>query len=392
MEELQTEAVENEETNESEVKDDVINKDETADETVARALKELQDEGDGGDGGENEVSETENEVDNEPAKEEIKTKGKGKKEPKFDADLVAPERFNAEQKELFNKIPYKGLKKAIHKTVRELQSMATKDKEAVDRDRDYYSGIHRAIKPHLDEWGKMNLSAEGAIVELIGTQNSLTKNLENGQPDLNTRKRTLIAIAKNIGLGGIIKSDDSNAQNGSSAPAVENEEIKSLRAELLQLRQSINPVTSHYEQSLQSQKTQANASLTAEFNGVKNEMDANGKYRYPGLHDDAIIQKIQEGSLIQAFVKTFPGISYSDALKKAHDTVTGSSGNLSQTNQIKPIANEEINKRAINANVSVRGKSAPASSGNGMIEMPESAKKSPSATVAWLLANPSAHF
>lgn len=373
----ESEVIENEviETNEPEV-----NKDETPSETVKRALEELQNDGDGDT---QEAKEPASEVEKQANPKDTTKPVKGKKDLEFDPELLAPDRFNAEQKELFNKIPYKGLKKALHKTVRDLQAVATKDADIVTKQKEFYSGIEKAIKPHVDTWAQMKLSPDEAIRELIGTQNLLTKSFEDGRPDMATRERTLRQVAAGCGID-LRKLAGGGENNGAPNAHADNSEIKSLKDEILQLRQQINPVASHYQQSLKSQQDQATESVIAELNAVKNEMDSSGKYLRPSLHDDAFIDRA--GPLVQATLKTFPGISYGDALKKAHDTMIG---NLQMSNQTKPIAGNNINTRAINAAVSVRGKSAPTAS-NGLIEIPEHAKKSPQATVEWLLQNPSA--
>ena len=116
---------------------------------------------------------------------------------------------------------------------------------------------------------------------------------------------------------------------------------------------------------------------------VRNEVDAKGEYIYKELHDPSFLSQVKP--LVSALVKTVPGITYSDALKRAYHTLIDQNGNFNQQNQARLQANNNnVSTRAASAGVSVRGKSR-ATPLSSQEEFPEEALGSARDTVRWAL-------
>ena len=97
--------------------------------------------------------------------------------------------------------------------------------------------------------------------------------------------------------------------------------------------------------------------ITSEMQGVMEEKDQFGRYRYPEMHEQGFFE--QAKPLVSALIGTIPGLSYGEALKRAYSSMTGKPiGNSNQPNQARFPSNNQQN-RAVTAAVSVRGKSSP---------------------------------
>lgn len=345
-------------------------KNETAAETTRRVYEELQRAGEK----DEEEAHPTNKDDNKPVKE---TKAKKVKEDEFDPELSPPERLKVHEKEMFNNLP-KGLKRAYHRSIKDLESMTGKTQDEASKLAQKYKEIEAVVEPLAVDWGELGLSPAQGMRELVSAQKKLT------DPKPAVREAAFRRMAQGCGLGHILRSsEDGQYQPVNQAPDISaHPEVVALKNEILQLRQNLNPIASNYQQQIDRQNQEMADSNTASMKAVRDEIDPRtGKYLRPELHDDGFINRV--GPLVKALMEAVPGRTAGEALAIAHSQVTG---NLYQTPQAKPLASSNsniINQRAAQAAVSVRGKAAPSVSPESLGEPPASALKTPRDTAQW---------
>jgi len=369
---------ETEEIVENDNQETPINKNETARESVLKSIKEL--ESDGSEDAETAPeAEKPNRIVDGPDTPGAETLPKKAKEPKqdvkndaFDPELSPPERFRADQKELFNNLP-KGLKRALNKTVKDHEAHFTSTQQELTKELRDVQGLKEVISHYATDWNEQGLTASQAIAELAAAQKKLTS------PDINVRRQAFSRMAKGCGIDPKTLDDDEQPTQQN------NPEVQALKNEINRLSQLVEPVAYNYQQQSLSQNRQAADANIASMQQVRDEVDPrSGKYRYPNLHDDGFIN--QARPLVEALVRTVPGITAGEALRRAHDQLVNS-GNSNQQYPTQPLAgNQEIQQRASNAAVSVRGRSVPGISSPNIDDIPDSVR-TPADTVRYILKN-----
>lgn len=363
-----------EQGNESEEHDETLEPvQETPHETVERVLRESQ-AGEQSDGDENEeqISEPDSSKRQVPDKKGVKSK-EGDDDPLegVDPELVPPARLNAKEKQLFNNLP-KGLKRAFHKSIKNLEGMTTREQENLKAQQRYYSGIEEAVKPFVGSWARQGRSVPQAILELAAAQERLV----NPQ----TRKQAFKELAQDLGL---------TAQDlaASDAQGVGNSQQIDVRAhpEFQNLQNQVRQLSSYQEQVRQAQVQQQAAVLEGQFREVQNERDQlSGQYIYPELHEADSLQRVK--SLFQHAA----GASPKEKLKNAvlmDRASRGESQSFQQNSLQTANRNNQIVKRAQAATSSVRGRGSSLSPTKTDLELPAEAYSSdPAETVRAALA------
>lgn len=339
------------ETNEieQEVETNEPDKEESPEQSTLKALEELR--GNKGDGGEGEQTEEASPIEQNQHKP-IKDKQAREIEPDLDPDVYAPERLKAHEKELFRKIPQKWVKKFINRTVKELEATTTRQNQEYSAATREASGIINAIKPFVDQFIEREIPVEVGLAELCLTQKRLT-NFDD--PAL--QKRTWLDIGRSIGMDVSAFEGGGGVQNGTIPDISAHPVVKELKDKINLLQEKYEPVYSEREQARTQAFEQAYSTTLAELEGVQNEMDAAGNYKFPELHEASFLDSWKP--LVSALVRN-EKLSYANAARKAYSLMTGKSS--SSPNQTRlPAANNQ-NTRAISAAVSVRGRTAPQTS------------------------------
>lgn len=332
---------------------DDYNPKETAAQTAERILKGDTPDDKIGDEGTN-FKETQTDVE---TKGEVKqVRGKGKQE-EYDPELSPPERLDAASKQMFNNLP-KGLKRAYHKAIKDLESGSSKERETVIAQRQEIQSIKDAALPFAGEWAEKGRTIPQAIAELGAFQRKLAS------PDIAVREKTYLQLARQakvdlVKLANQAMGRESESSTSNNLPDIAAHPlVAELKNEIAHLREQIQPVQSMYQQQQQLQIDAETDTIVSEVETVRNEKDpASGQYRYPELFDEAFLGRMIP--LVSDLRRNVPTLSWGAAYREAHRIMTGR-GNPALPNQTRPQQsnnNTNIAQRA--AAVSVRGGSTP---------------------------------
>lgn len=340
---------------------------ESGKETAERALRDIKasQEKRGDDDTADAAKETKEQTTKDAAQQ---VKGKDKSDD-FDPDLSPPQRFTAQAQKLFNNLPV-GLKREVNKTVRSLEALTTKERNEYTQATQHVRGIIDAVQPFAVKWGERGFTVPAAIASLAATQEKLTN------PE--TKLETYINLGRDLGIP--LEQMNELLEGGQAAPKkVENNPLQQ-RLESLELQ---------IEQDRIRQQSQP---IVNEMQAVQHEVDpASGKYRYPELHDDIYLDSLKSriSQLAGIAIEQGQRPNYAEALKQANAERKAQLFGASQqqsANRLQPAsANQQIAQRAVQAAVTVRGKTQPISSGglNGL-EIPPEARKDARATARWI--------
>lgn len=335
-------------------------------ESVKRAYARLQKNGDTG-------------KETEKAKQEA-----GKQEPKseelakefeIDPELLPPERLNAAERQLFSNLP-KGMKRGVARMFKNHEGMATRAQQEYSAATREARGVIEAVQPYLNKWGQSGWTAPAAIAQLA----SAHERLVNPQ----TSFQTFIELGKDIGID--FEQLARVARGEASAPTQQQYAPPTQAAIPEDLRNKVDRLYSSYEQQEYQREV---LPILSQFEAVQNEIDpATGDYLHPELHDDNYLERLKP--LVSSLLGTVPGITPGDALKKALYMSKGRdyqpSNSLQPTARI-PAANNTP-QRASPAAVTVRGKTAPITAGQGStVEPPSEALRSARETARWVYNN-----
>lgn len=348
-----------EETEELEGTTDEPKESESAEESVRAALAEIEaEQSTGGEGQEKEDPDSGSDSESVPkivpeniaAKPKEIKKGKEKElEEDFDPDAHPPERFKPHEKAWFNKIPQKGLKQAIHRSIKELEGAMTRATQAAAEKEKEAGSLIEAIKPYTDQFTERNISAAQGIAALCLAQKKLT---DTSNPKL--QRETWLAIGRDIGMDVSQFEGNGGSQHGDMPDISTHPVIKQLIDENKRLQSLVEPVHNQLKETADRNYQQQFQTVLQELEAVQHETDAAGNYKFPELHDAAFLESWKP--LVSAIVRNEKR-SYGEAARLAYQRITGKSSGLS--NQAKIPAGNNSNNRAVSAAVSVRGKSAP---------------------------------
>lgn len=333
-------------------------KDESVRDTVTRALEEERKKLAGNDGS---AQTTPNaQAQEKPAKVDA---AKPQKPVKADrqGDNRPPQRLSASEKELFNALPPQ-LKPAVARMFAEHERTFT---AAMTQARQFEAnarGVVEAVQPFATKWAERGFTVPSAIAALAAANERLT----NDQ----TKREAYLALGRDIGIdfdevASIARGEAPAAQAGAGISS--HPEFVALKSELAALR-------SEREQSVSQQVQQSAQGIAAELAAVRDEQDQFGHYRYPEMHEEGFFERAKP--LVSGLRATIPGLSYADALKRAYSALTGNPAGNSQQPQTRLPARQEPQQRALNAAVSVRGRTMPQTTGTLMPDkIPDSVRE-----------------
>lgn len=353
---LEEDASEETETN------DAGSETETTRETVERELNRLK----------NEASGEDSKAQTNPAAQGGKTKGS--KEPVAAAitPVPAPARMTAAQKELFEKLPPE-LQKSMAKTYSDLHGMATKATQAARKAEREATHVVEAVRPYL--LAHPELQAEGFTeARLVSSLLAAHQRLS----DPKTAKKAYAELGMQIG----IDADKISDLLGEDATPRGNDFDISQHPQFVALQTQLNQVTSVLGGAQKQKEQAAVGEAFKEVEALQNERDQFGRFRYPKLHDGDFLERTKP--LVSALARSLPSLGYGELLRRAHDILEGQ-GSPPQGNQPRLAANNSNKQLATQAaGVSVRGKSAPAVSGQ-MEEIPDEALGDARSSALWAL-------
>jgi hypothetical protein len=348
------------ESSETEVGSEPV--EENARDTVARVLAEAKD-GAGDEDTEAEAPKGAKQVRDADGKFKPAAKQKDAPPEEFDPELSPPERFTARAKELFHNLP-KGLKRELNKTVRDLEGMGTKATQQARQLEAETRDVAEAVRPFERLWAERGLRRSEAIGALAAAHEKLI-NPQTAVP-------TWLGIGRDMGIGeDVLQAIAQHLGGGQSAatppPITQHPEFVNSQNELRELK-------SWVEQKKNQEIQDAARPIVDEMSAVRDERDpVSGQYLRPELHDPDFLGRTKP--LVSELVRTTPGLGYGEALKRVYYSLTGRfPGASGGTNQTRLPASD-TQRRAAQAAVSVRGRSAPSSGGMSVPDsIPNSAR------------------
>lgn len=255
-------------------------------------------------------SEKEEETTPEVAKVEVELNKSTLKE----VEIKAPQRFTAEEKEIFNKLPLE-IKQIAEKAFKEQEADYTRSKQfladgmkQLEAERAQNAELTKTMNRYLAKWGANGIAPEQGIMALAAAHDELT------HMDKNVRKTAYAKLLINSGLDA---NDFAEVLGGQSQTQVQPQKIQQpILTEEERMRQSYVDSLIARDQALQQQtQEQQVLSVIKEIEAVKEEKDATGRYIYPKLHDATFIDKVKP--LVLATMET-TGVSWGEAFKKVY--------------------------------------------------------------------------
>ena len=276
-------------------------------------------------------------------------------------DIEPPASFTAAEKEAFMKVP-NNIKPAIKRRIAEMETKFHAANRHVKAIQQEASSVINAVRPFIPIWAKSGHTVESAVSKLC----ALYHEIEN-DPETAIKN---IAEMKGVNLRNFIAQKQ--------ASRVKDEVDFSEHPQFKDLTNKLNAVMSRNEQlehlvvhrPQAAQQAQYEAQARQEIEAVQNELDQNGHYLYPELHDPESRDRLKP--LVSAYRKTFPQDSFSDLTKRAIHTLRG---NFSNGQTRLPVSNTNENlQRARAASVSVRGRGAAPQLSMSPKDVPDTAK------------------
>jgi len=352
---IDDEALEVDDVEDEELEDDDTSN-ETARETAERVLKDLQEEDNG---------------ESSPENEEVENKVQDKEvlEPEPEVDYDAPSRFTPTQKAVFKRASPQ-MKRALADLVSNTESAFTKGMTKVAAREKEASHVVEAVRPYYTQHPEL---AENGYSEssFISGLVAVHQKLSNPQ----TARAEIIRIARDNGMGDLI-NEETAIESGAM-----------LTPEMQALQNQNNELSSKVDSLTTAERQRELAPVVNQYEQVRQLKDASGQLMYPELYDDAFLD--QAKPLVEAFVKTVPGITAGEALLRAHARLTGRNGDFGNNQPTRlPTTDNKTLQRATSANVSVRGKTSAPAAPVIPNEFPKEALSSnPRDTAAWVLKN-----
>lgn len=275
--------------------------------------------------------------------------GQGKKEvtgaPAAPVKFDPPARFPVEKKEWFNKQPPEAQEEIV-KGWNDIEARTTKVWQDLQRESAQVAAIKEVAQHYRTQWHQHGLTEAQAIAQLAATNERLVNPA--------TRLTTFDRLARDLGITPQEWFDYQNGGQGGQTQQHQPAQQQNTAQQVL-TRDHVLSILNEHSQTSQQQQLIYNAQ--AEVEAVKNAAGADGRYLYPELHRPEYISRVKP--LVEDLRKTQPGISWSEATKRAVHTLRALDGNPSSpspgTSPRLP-SSELANIKA--ASVSVRGRGA----------------------------------
>ena len=280
-------------------------------------------------------------------------KAQGQVSKRTDPDLEPPAGLKPEFKKAFANLP-EGLKRETNRMFKDSQAFLTRKSQEMSDAIKRADGALNTARAYiaqnnmLDEHGRPYEESR-LVTELISAHHNIITD-----PDRYLAQMIQSTGANVENIGAYLRGEQPSGVNLNSDP-----QFKSVLSEL-----------NHVKELLANQQSaQANervAPMASEFEAVMREVDhASGEFRFPELHDEEFLESTKP--IVKALRRTDPSLSWGDALRRAHATLTGRTYSPATPKTVAPARSNNL-ERARSAAVSVRGRVTPAGTGPQNLE------------------------
>lgn len=221
-------------------------------------------------------------------------------------EIPAPEGLSADAKEKFYKFP-KSIRQEVKKRYDDMQSDYTQKTQAIAQVYNQAKPVIDIVNKYLPRWGKAGMTPDMALSAILATNDQLV------DPDPKIRKQAYSELFVNSGLTGqdfidILESAGSPVADKYRAPAAPQQ--NPLTQQEIQRQ---NWIDSQIQQQYQNKVTSA----VSEIQAVRNERDAQGRFLWPRLHDQNILES-QIKPLASSLIQQQSHLTWGEAVKRAH--------------------------------------------------------------------------
>lgn len=249
--------------------------------------------------------------------------------------LQAPTSWKLEAKEWFNKQPREAQAELLRRT-QEQEAYFTKTSQELNREKTRYSEVNQLLDYYVPRWGVNGITPGQAAAELFAMQDLLARDPKQG-------------LTKIMQLNGVTIDDlVSYQQGGAQQTFSQQPQQTALTPE--EVRRIVLETNGQMTEQQLVQQAQS------EVQAVANEVNAEGTYLYPELHNPSQVERVK--SFVRDLRETQPGLSWGEATKRAVQTLRiqdGRFGSPSPATSPKLSQANEIAK-ARSASVSLRGR------------------------------------
>lgn len=259
--------------------------------------------------------------------------------------LSPPERWPVESKEEFHKLPPVAQKEVLS-FWNGIESHTTKLWQDLNREVDQNREVNEIVAHYLPGWNVKGITKAQAIAELCAAQDYLIKSPIEGVARIMQKTGVTLEQLEDFASGGGARA--SQSQQGQVSSQLTADEVRRI------IQESLQQQTAHGELE----------SARAEVVAVRDELDSEGRYKYPELHDASYIERVKP--LVEDIRRTQPGISWAEATKKGVNTLRilegrapSINGSPSPSNPRLSRENEIASVRAASVSVRGRGGAAP---------------------------------
>lgn len=337
---MDTEQIEIVEEEKNEAADETPERPETPEESVKKAVELLQLEAESKEAGTEAPSETKAATETEQAAPESEVESE--KEQAEPEKVKPPQRWSAESKEWFNKLPPPA-QKEFYRAATEYEGHTNKLWQDLNRKTKEYTSVDEAIEEFLPDWKQRGVTKAQGIRELAVAEYTLRTNPMQGIANL---MRGLNVTPEQI--AGYLKTGQAPQQ-----------QVTPESRELLALREKVAQLDNVYQGQVQQQNSVAVQQVANEIAAVRDALSQDGRYLYPKLHDSEYVNA-RVKPLVKALKEAQPDLSWGECTKRAYLTLEPGSPSLSQPrlSQAKVSQTKQQRARA----VSVAGQSSGAGS------------------------------
>lgn len=258
------------------------------------------------------------------------------------AKIPAPARFNASEKEWFNKQdPI--VQKHVNDVFSGMQSHFTKQTQELAAQKARYGEIEELVTHYTPRWNLQGLSPVQAMRELCAIQDMIVKDPISGFD--HAMRRAGVTPEQ---VYQYRNQTGGHQQPQAQAPAPHYNTLT--REDVLSILR---------EQETQRGYNSELQSGVSEVEALKNSMDQAGRYLYPELHDPAQVNGLKP--FVDSVKKITPGIGWGEATKRAiiayRSLQANNYGNLPASQKVSTQQEIETAKRA-SVSVKPRGNGA----------------------------------
>lgn len=286
--------------------------------------------------------------------------------------LLPPQRWPLESKEAFNKLPDVAKKEVID-FWQGIEGNTTKLWQDLNREKQRYTEVNHIVDHYMPKWGVKGLTPQAAVTEMFAMQDQIISDPLNAY--------SLMLSKSGITPEQLIEHRD----GGNNVVQVPQQNITNQQNNFL----TKDDLFRTMEEIERAKREQAEVdSAASEIRALQQEVGPDGRYIYPELQPENIT-RVQP--LVDSIMKTQQGVSFTEATKRAVQTIRlldGTASSPSQTASRLPTPNQSENINKIKAaSVSVSGRGAASKPQFGEADENESLEDSIRRTVYGLTKN-----